>query len=194
MHFTLISYYTNDWLYPQYAAALKDQCERFGIDHRIEQRPSTNKYVDNCQIKPFFVRECLQQLRSPVFWIDADASVLQSPLLLWQDQNQDFDLIANQPLDNQHRIHVGSMMLNYTDSMLSFVDAWCDTVQRRRALDDAAFNGTWDAKQTEIKTRLLPPCYFFIHRKATQPIPADTVILHRLSDSELKQRYKKGLN
>jgi len=192
MQFTLISYYTNDWLYPDYAARLRDQCLQHDIPHHIECRPSTNRYVGNCQIKPFFVRECLERLQSPVFWIDADASVIRKPLLLWEDINQDFDLVANQPKNNADRIHVGSMLLMYTRPMREFVDVWCDTTQRRGALDDAAFNGTWDHYRDRLKTRLLPSQYFFIHQRPRDIVPADTVILHRLSQSDLKHRYKQG--
>jgi hypothetical protein len=192
MKFTVISFYTNDWLYPEHAAHLRADCERLGLAHRIEIRPSTNRYVGNCQIKPFFVRECLQDLSAPVFWMDVDGSILREPTLLAEDLNQDHDFVANQPAQQPHRIHVGSMLLNYTDTMREFVDAWCETIIRRRPLDDAAFNVVWDDRRHTLRTRLLPSQYFFIHKNPHAAIPPDTVILHRLSRSELKQRYKAG--
>lgn len=192
MDFTVISFYTNDWLYPTYAARLREDCERFDLKYRIESRPSTNRYVGNCQIKPFFVQECLLDIKGPIFWIDADASILRSPDLLAEPQNADHDLVANRPCHDNSRIHVGSMLINYTEAMTAFVDAWCESIRRKSPLDDAAFNGTWDHFKTFLRVRFLPLSYFYIQKKSHDPVPLDTVILHRLSRSELKQRYKAG--
>lgn len=192
MDFTVISFYTNDWLYPAYADRLRADCERLDLRYRIESRPSTNRYVGNCQIKPFFVQECLADIKSPVFWIDVDASILRSPDLLKEPQNADHDLLANQPLHDNSRLHVGSMWFNYTDVMTAFIDTWCEGIRRKNPLDDAAFNGTWDMLKNSLRVRFLPSTYFYIEKRPHDPVPPDTVILHRLSRSELKQRYKAG--
>lgn len=192
MDFTVISFYTNDWLYPEYADSLRRDCHRLNLKYQIEPRPSTNRYVGNCQIKPFFIQECLLDIKSPVFWIDADASILKSPDILKEQQNADHDLLVNKPNHDDSRVHVGSMWLNYTDAMIAFVDVWCQGILRKNPLDDAAFNGTWDNLKSTLRTRFLPPTYFYIEKRPQDPVPPDTVILHRLSKSELKQRYKKG--
>lgn len=192
MDFTVISFYTNDWLYPDYAARLKDDCDRLGLRHHIVERTSTNRYVGNCQIKPFFVRECLEQFQSAVFWMDCDGSILQRPDLLFDDQNLNYDLVANRPQNDAERIHVGSMMMNYTTSMRAFIDAWCAEIERKSPLDDAAFNGTWNSLKSTLRVRLLPNNYFYIQKHLREASPADTVIMHRLSRSELKERYKAG--
>lgn len=192
MDFTVISFFTNDWMYPEYAAKLRNDCDRLNLRHHIVERKSTNRYVGNCQIKPFFVQECMETLRSPVFWMDADGSILQRPDKLFDDENINFDLVANQPIHDAARIHVGSMLMNYTDAMRNFVDLWCQSIIRKSPLDDAAFNGTWDHHKNSLRVKLLPDNYFFIQRHANDPAPADVVIMHRLSRSELKERYKAG--
>ena len=192
MDFTVVSFYTNDWLYPEYAQRLREDCDRLGLQHHIVEKSSTNRYVGNCQIKPFFVQECMEQFRSPIFWMDADGSILQRPEKLFDTENIDYDLVANRPINDHARIHVGSMLLNYTDPMREFVEVWCESIRRKSPLDDAAFNGTWDHYQDRLKVRFLPDNYFYIHKHLRDAVPANTVIVHRLSRSDLKERYKAG--
>lgn len=192
MALTVISYYTQDWLYPQYAQSLRDSCQALGLACYIVERPSTQSYVGNCQIKPFFIQECLRTLDTPVMWIDADASLLRSPRRLLEPDVAQYDLVANPVLRSPGRIHVGSFLFNQTPAAHRFVDAWCAEIIRKRPLDDAAFNGTWDSMQTEIKFLGLPPEYFYIQHRTSDPVPPDTVILHRLSRSELKEQYKQS--
>lgn len=190
MDFTVVSFYTNDWIYPDHAARLRDDCDRLALKHHIVERPSTNEYVGNCQIKPFFIRECMEEFKSPVFWMDADGSILQKPDRLFDDENSRYDLVANRPINDHTRIHVGSMLINYTDATRSFVDAWCDVIQRKRPLDDAAFNSIWSQFKDTIKLKLLPDNYFFIQKILREAVPKNTVILHRLSNSDIKLKYK----
>lgn len=192
MDFIVISFYTNDWLYPHYAENLRADCDRFGLKHHIVERASTNRYLGNCQIKPFFVQECLEEFKMPVFWMDADGSILRTPDKLFDDENINYDLVANRPVNDHSRIHVGSMLLNYTDPMKRFVKVWCESILKKSPLDDAAFNGTWDHHKESLKVKLLPDNYFYIHRNPADSVPADAVIMHRLSRSELKKRYKAG--
>lgn len=190
MDFTVVSFYTNDWLYPDYAAKLKEDCDRLGIPHHIIEKPSTNRYVGNCQIKAFFIKECMESFKSPLLWIDADGSILKKPAMLYEEINRDYDLVGNRPINDPSRIHVGSMLLNYTAKMSDFVEVWCEGIKRKDPLDDAAFNGTWDVMKNSVRFRELPQKYFYIQKNPYDPVPADTIILHRLSKSDLKQRYK----
>lgn len=189
---TVISFYTNDWLYPRYAQELRAACDRFGLDHHIVEKPSTHSYVGNCQIKPFFIQECLQQFQRPVLWIDADAALLARPDRYLSHDVLAYDIVGNHPVASPHRVHVGSFMFNHTPGALEFVDTWCAEIHRKRPLDDAAFNGTWDSLQKKMRFLALPPEYFFIQKNPAEPAPAGTVILHRLSNSTLKQEYKQS--
>lgn len=35
----IVSFYTDDWKYPAYAALLKRQCDDLGLEHHIEMLP-----------------------------------------------------------------------------------------------------------------------------------------------------------
>lgn len=187
----IISYYTQDWDYPKYADHLRSDCDRLGILHHVVEKPSTNTYVGNCQIKAFFIRDMLQQFKSPVMWMDADGSICKFPELLAQDYMSEYDMAGNHPIKDPARVHVGSIWFNYTPATIDFVDAWCAGIERKKGIDDAAFNGTWDLLKDKIKFYALPPEYFMILPRNNDKIPPQAVIAHRLSNSSLKQEYKK---
>lgn len=187
---TVISYYTNDWKYPEFAKQLEKDCHGFGIASYIVEKPSKNSYVGNCQIKPFFIKESLEKFQSPVFWIDADASLMARPKVLFDESMLAYDIAGNHPANSPDRIHVGSIWFNYTPTTMEFVSAWADEVGRKNALDDAAFNGVWTKYQHGLKLMVLPLEYFYIQKNINRPAPLDTVIMHRLSSSDLKLSYK----
>ena len=188
MTFTVISFYTSEWKYPEYANNLKYDCRRLNLDYSIDSLSSHGDYVKNCNIKPKFILDKLHQLKSPVLWIDADGSLLKLPELLLIPEILHYDIAGNNPVNNTERIHVGSVWFNYTDSTLAFLDAWSNNVAH--SIDDAAFNGTWKTFKDRLKLFVLPVEYFYIHKKVSSCVPDDTVILHRLSSSELKMQYK----
>jgi len=190
MAFTVISYYTQDWHYPQYARALQQACDRFDLKHHIVERTSTGAYVGNCQIKPFFIQECLETMRSPVFWIDADGALLARPSLLMETACNTHDIIGNTVVERPDRLYVSSIGFNYTDVTRRFVAAWCDEVAQRKSLDHAAFHIVWEKMKNDINFLSLPPEYFCILRTPKSDPPSTAVIAHRLSDSELKMIYK----
>ena len=187
---TVISYYTQDWRYPEYAQKLREDCQRLGLKYHIIEKPSTNSYVGNCQLKAFFIRDMLMQLKQPIFWMDADGSILKYPELLIHEEILNHDMAGNHPENAPHRVHVGSIWFNYTPKTMEFVNTWCGGIERKHGLDDAAFNGTWDYMKNDIKFLALPKEYFFIHKDMRLPANKDAVILHRLSSSDLKISYK----
>jgi len=188
MNCTVISFYTPDWRYPEYADNLRQDCRSQGLEFLIDEVPSHGDYVKNCNIKPRFIREKLYQLKSPVLWIDVDGSLLKAPELLLSHTIGEYDIAGNRVTNNTERIYVGSIWFNYTKTTLDFLDTWVDIVDN--SIDDAAFNGVWKKFKDRLRLFSLPPEYFFIHKKPTIEVPEDTVILHRLSSSDLKWQYK----
>lgn len=187
--FTVVSFYTPDWKYPEYAQSLADDCKRLGLDFAIESKPSTNTYVGNCNLKPYFIRDKLQQLKKPILWMDVDGSIITRPDRLLTTSINSFDMAGNRSLRNVDRIHVGSIWFNYTNTTMEFVDAWCDAIAAR-GIDDAVFNGLWQQFLDKIKFYELPPEYFVILDNPQSPVPDTSCIIHRLSNSSLKQEYK----
>jgi hypothetical protein len=187
--FTVVSFYTSDWKYPEYAQSLVDDCKRLGLDFVIESKPSTNTYVGNCNLKPYFIQDKLQELKKPILWMDVDGSIITRPDQLLTTGIDKFDMAGNRSLKNANRIHVGSIWFNYTDTTIEFVDAWCEVIATR-GIDDSVFNGLWQKFSDKIKFYELPPEYFVILDNLQAPAPKASCIVHRLSNSNLKLNYK----
>ena len=184
----LISFYTPDWDYPKYADLLTKDCVRLNIDHRIVEKASAKSYVDNCNIKPFFIRECINQHRGPVLWVDVDTTINKLPEELNSDMISQYDVAGYQNQRFSDRIYVNSIWFNYTENSLRLIDKWCDLVSG--SIDDSAFNQSLNVLGPELKMLLLPS-----HQHRTldwyyHSIPEDSYLVHRLSSSVLKWEYK----
>lgn len=181
---TLISFYTKDWKYPKHAERLKRECDSFGVPYRIDELKSTGSYLRNTCLKPKFILDCLKQLKSPVLWVDVDASLLGKPSCFYCDIDQDF--AARRMSENRDRTwHVGTMWFNYKPNAIEFLEKWVENTGNLS--DESALEKTWQDYGWMLDTFCLPKEYFYIERKA-QPPPSGTVIMHRISDSEMKKR------
>lgn len=186
----IISYYTNDWVYPEHADRFIKECQQFGLDHHVVKKPTTNNYIRNTAIKPFFIRECLINFKRPVFWVDVDAIILQ-PVIEPPDV---FDIAACKYLNsNLNRTWaVASLWFNYTPAALAFLDEWCNRAEL--GTDEAAFDSAWQAIGSQVKIGVLPETYHFVKWSHRLEIPDNTVICHQLSKSEDKMRRKEKPN
>lgn len=177
----IVSFYTNDWEYPEHAKRLKKECEALGLEYRIEERPSAGGYLQNTCLKPFFIRDMLEQERRPVLWIDVDGSICAVPKFF---RNLAVDFAAKRMSAQRKRTwHVGTMYFNYTPATLSFVNRWCELSGPMS--DESALESLW-RETPNITTSDIPPEYFELAIGRWQRNPA-TVIYHRISDSESKR-------
>ena len=121
--------------------------------------------------------------------MDVDGSIVTRPDRLLTNDIDNFDMAGNRSLTDANRIQVGSIWFNYTDITMEFVDAWCDAIAAR-GIDDSVFNGLWQKFSDKIKFYELPPEYFVILATLQASVPESSCIIHRLSNSSLKQDYK----
>ena len=186
----VISFYTNDGNYPKYAELLSEDCERLGIDYYIAEKQSFDDYCKNCNIKPFFIKEALEKFKKPVLWMDVDGSIVTSPSLFFEDNILSYDVAANRATWNADKIHVGSMWFNYTKPAVELINAWCESVSSG-GIDDSEFNSIWNNNKNKLRFYELPQNYFTILKSPDSEIPADSCIVHRISNSFLKRKYKE---
>ena len=184
----IISFYTPDWEYPKYADLLIGDCQRLGVEYLIDEKSSTKNYVDNCNIKPFFIQECINKHQGPVLWVDIDTTIKRLPEELSSDDIHQFDLAVYQNQRFSDRVYVNSIWFNHTSAALNLIQRWCDLVAR--SIDDSAFNQALKALGQGIKMLFLPD-----HQHRTldwhyHPVPDDSYFVHRLSSSSLKWEYK----
>jgi len=184
----VISFFTEDWKYSEYAQSLVNDCERLGLPYRIEPRKNTGSYSKNTRIKPYFIRDCLMSETDNLLWVDVDGSILRYPDFLLS-LHGDSDIGAKKRIDHSQDLawHVGTLWFNNNDATRGFVDCWCDF---HASTDDRSFDMA--TKKYDVRIRDIPPEYFFIQRKTSDKVPPDTVILHRISSGEQKLSEKYG--
>lgn len=175
----VISFYTDDWEYPRYAKALKNDCERLKIPNKIELLPSTGSYLKNTCLKPQFILDKLNELKSPVLWVDCDGTILDVPIF-----SKSFDFAARKkPLGNNRTWHVGTMWFNYTPSMLDFIEEWIKNTGNLS--DESALEETWKNHGYLIDAVEVPESYFILLKRGEEPYG---IISHRISSSDSKRR------
>jgi len=184
----IISFYTNDWCYPEHAARLRSECNSLSIEFYVKEMESTRDYIKNTAIKPFFIRDTLTKFRRPVVWIDVDAIILK-PLDL---DITGHDIGACRHMDSRLKRQwaVATLCFNYTESALNFLDTWCE--QARSGTDENAFELSWQQLKDSVKIQELPPTYHFVKWSDRLVIPENTIVCHQLSKFEDKMRRKQN--
>lgn len=181
----IVSFYTRDWEYPQHAVRLARECVALGLDFRIDERPSAGGYLENCCLKPYFIRDMLK-LGRPILWIDVDGSIIRRPVFF---DGLDVDFAARKMAAGRARTwHVGTMFFRPTPAMIAFVDKWCELCGGLS--DESALDALWNECQ-DITTSDIPQEYFQIARGRFYRPPTDTVIYHRISDGPSKQAQRQ---
>ena len=71
--FTVVSMYTPNTVYEDHLKHLDKSCRSLGIKLRVFPIKNTGNWSKNCQQKSQVLKTALNQLRSPVVWLDADA-------------------------------------------------------------------------------------------------------------------------
>jgi hypothetical protein len=168
----LISFYTNDWCYPDHARRLEAECQALGLDYRIEKRFTTGSYLKNTCIKPKFILDCFED--RPLLWVDVDASIYKRPDFFLQ-RGFDFQAKRIENLNRRRSWHVGTMYFEPNDKMREFFNDW---IKNLRVTDESAFEQTWRNWADKLIFRSIPKAYFEI--EPDEPSP-ECVIYHRIS-------------
>lgn len=184
----IVSFYTPNWKYPEYAQALRDTCHRLDLECCIEQRQSYDDYRQNCNIKPGYILECLERFKRPVLWIDADSTLVELPLEMAKGF-ENWDIIGISKESDHRQLYVNALLFNYTPKVIDFVGTW--NAESQKSIDDGAFQKTITAYNQEIKILKLPSSFNQIILNHKTIVSPDAFFLTRLSASDLKLSYKK---
>jgi hypothetical protein len=183
---TVISFYTDDWEYPDHAERLKKECDSLGLHHRIERLESQGGYLQNCSMKPDYIFKCLTEEKRPVLWIDVDASILNLPEY-FVDLNADISA-KRMPLHRNRTWHVGTLWVNYNQTALDYVKKWSDIPKEWS--DELNFNLLYNSTPGIVIVDM-PATYFRLTKPGKSQDP-NTVILHRSSDGPSKKIQLKN--
>ncbi len=190
---TIISFYTRNWEYPEYAKKMKRSCVQLGLEHHIVEKQNTGNWLKNTAIKPHFILEALQELKRPVLWIDVDGSILKRPELLKSGYPHDF--AARRMAEHRSRIwQVGTMYFNYTEATLNFLNVWTSELPKYRGSDEGALDIIWRSNPELVDTLSvgeLPKEYFEMLRGTGAVPSSDTIVCHRASKDDSKMEMKR---
>lgn len=185
----IISFYTNDWIYPTHATRLRSECAKHGHRHRINELPSLGDYKANTRLKSSYIKEAILELKEPVAWLDVDAYMLR-PIEI--DITGADVAACRMPPESTRIYRVGTLVFNYTPAALQFLDKWISlsTV----GTDESAFDRAVKAGVGNTVIKELPIEYHRVKGKKTpfSAMPESTVICHTLSESESKLALKRA--
>jgi len=121
----IVSYYTKDTMYQLEVQNLIASCEQWGVEYLVEPIASFGSWESNCCYKPFFLMQKLEQLKRPLFWVDADAVLVRQPEFL-DLFNLDFVVRSNAYLDDLHdsKVMSGSLFVNATAGGAQVLKLW----------------------------------------------------------------------
>lgn len=187
----IVSFYTNDWIYPEHASRLRIECDQYNLQSYIVELPTTGDYKANTRMKPKFIRDCLIEFKQPVMWIDVDGYILKHI-----DINlSGFDMAAcKMPPGTERTYRVGTLVFNYTEPALHLLELWVNSATH--STDEAAFETACQKFHGELKVHELSPSIYHLVKSKKVPfsdLPSSTIICHTLSESEskLREKYKK---
>lgn len=121
-------------------------------------------------MKPVFILKKLQELKSPVLWVDADAEIVRQ---LPEQFPYELSMLRDLDVPPEHREHVGSgvVYINYTPKNLKLVQKWIDLCDDKE-WDQVALKEA--LKDEDI--RALPREYGMIYDRISKK--DDPIIVH----------------
>lgn len=180
-----VSFYTDNWKYPQLAARLIEQLESLGLKHDIRSRIQGADWLANTRIKAHFIREMLD-LYPVIIWIDVDCDVHQMPRML-MDFSEDLLLRPHSTVPGR-AWHVSVMGWKSTRQTKALCSAWIKQADRAGGTDEAAFDSVIGRHASKLKIGRMPLKY---HRLPDEP-DDNAVITIGISQDEDKLRIKSA--
>ena len=188
-----------DPAYTIWANKLIESCAAHDLECRVIRRPDRGTWVENVAQKPQVIQSTLHRLPAgtPVLWIDADATVVREPTLVY-DLDDDF---AIRKIDRRRRTWqpigrpkpialpdewegtewflTGTVYIGHTDLGLQFIDRWSELATAEpRGYQQLICQQAWC--DVRPRTLWLPAEYCAIRCMDNTPEP---VVSHELAST-----------
>jgi hypothetical protein len=174
----VISFYTPDGVYGEFAKKLRASLERFNLPHHLEELPSAGSWLRNLYMKPQWIFERLMQFQEPVLWLDADCEVMQPPVL-FDEPGYDFQIynLYADPTNGQVSLYdparllssSGVMYVGFTPAAIDLMRSWAEACKKvtlvQDTRDDQILDKCWTNrrfkgdKKRDLRSRWLPKPY-----------------------------------
>ena len=121
----IVSFFTRDKKYMDFAEALKKGLDIFNVNYYLEGVRSTGSYHQNCLYKTTFIKNCLLNFKCPVLFIDVDSIIVDNPYKhLDNIINTEFDIGVVRTPTSKHKYTDAIHLWNNTHATFKVLDKW----------------------------------------------------------------------
>lgn len=182
-----VSFFTDNWIYPQLAEQLAAQLEAMGLKHDFRRMEQGADWLANTRIKARFIRQMLGVYPS-VVWLDADSDVHQLPRML-MDFSEDLLLRPHSTVPGR-AWHVSVMGWKSTRQTKVLCNDWIKQADAAGGTDEAAFDAVIGKFKDKISIGRMPLKYHRLPHES-QDNAVITIGISRDED-KLRIKYQQG--
>lgn len=188
----VICFYTLDTPYEQEVLNLITSCKKWGVELLAQGKKSQGSWAANCNLKPAFILEKLQEFKRPVFWADADSVFLQKPDFT-PFLSCDFSVRAMEVFQADPRFHLNtaSVFVNYTEEAITLMEKWSRKCSGNAPyLDQIALEEVLSESKT-LRTLPMPIAYCKVYDLDQFFLNDEDVVIEQ---TQASRRYKHLLS
>lgn len=189
----VISRYTCDGIYEDFAAKLRRSCQKFGLDHDISPIPDRGSWAATDCDKPQTMIRSLLKYRRGICWLDADCEIVKFPRLLidphadfacynWHGDSDNPNGFAFDP--TKLNVSGGVLYFRYTAAALELLLTWdseCDDASDEGS--DPPLNRAFNLRRPPVNALWLPRSY----NRMDSLFSDEPIINHVFRDRQHKQ-------
>ena len=152
-NFTIISGFTINTPYENEVQFLKESLKKFSLnDQHIVSYETLGTWRKNCQHKALIIKKKLEELKSPVVWLDADAEIIKYPTL-FENIEEDMAIAYY-----GKGVMSGTIYFKPTESVFSLLNDWIDENSKNPlVMDQSVLDKV--LSRNSIKIKKLPFTY-----------------------------------
>lgn len=148
MNTPVISFYSDvdgRTYYSDHATRLVKNLNDLKIPHHIRERKSKGSYRSNCLSKPRFILEMMNELRTPLIWLDVD-SIVHKTLDVFDEFKDKVDIgmaFPKTPSKEDNSIgypKASPIYLNQTPKSYEFIYAWIEASEHVEKNESTLFD------------------------------------------------------
>ena len=195
----IISYYTENSPYEQEAERLIESLRVLGLRHFVVPEPSKGSWLKNCAHKSVFIQRTLKELKEPVLWLDADATVEKYPVLF---DTLDVEFAARhngtpngklKGTDGRGQLLSGTLYFKPCIGIDALLKRWCELCKTTPGVwDQRLLAAAWDAVPVRRQPSFcwLPQGYCKIFDAKWREKPRVEYIRHHQASRRLRRKVR----
>lgn len=178
----IVSFFTENWLYPQKAETMRTTLHHFRIPYDIQYKKSKGRWLDNTRIKASFIYQMLHRYRQ-FLWVDIDSEIISNPFPEIMNSFTGDLLLRRHSTIKDRFYHVSVMGWTANDRTKQLCRQWIKEGEEHRGTDELSFDMAIKKFNQPLSVNLLAPIY---HSLPNEPI-SNPCIQIKLSKDHTKR-------